>query len=129
MPSLHFDGASLSALRAWRALKALAFVALGIYFALDLIQKWWELPLPGWSRFAMLCTAAVLGLCAYYMSLRVRCPHCSHPALESFAPSWRKLRPIERNDEIRCEYCQEVTCLSGGTSPPSNISLQRDRVG
>jgi hypothetical protein len=117
---LQLSTNSRRALRGYHVLKTIAGGAL----AVGLSDNWWS-GAPKWTWELSMVTAAISGGCAVLLSRRVRCPYCEHAALESFAPSWRKILPFERQGLLRCEYCQETIDCSGGASPPSSISLHR----
>ena len=120
MAHLHLDRKSLRALWAYRVL---TFCAITLFTFSSQVDSW--LNETWWAWVASVFGAALVGICAFLMSKRVRCPDCGHSALESYRPSWRQLKPLYSRGAIRCEYCLEAITTSGGTSPPSNISLQR----
>lgn len=79
-------------------------------------------------------TVAVLSMFGFgltiYLARRVRCPSCAQPIFYRFAPTWTKppKRPGEPN-LLSCPHCYEEIDVSGGTLPPSNISLEQSRDG
>jgi hypothetical protein len=85
---------------------------------------------PAWlSMTVALLSLFGLGL-GFYLARKVRCPSCAQPVFYRFAPTWK--RPPPRPGEpslLRCPHCYEEIDVSGGTSPPSDNSLQADREG
>jgi DNA-directed RNA polymerase subunit RPC12/RpoP len=85
---------------------------------------------PAWLSMTVAILSIIgLGL-AFYLARKVRCPSCAQSVFYRFAPTWTK--PPPRSGEpnrLRCPHCHEEIDVSGGTLPPSNISLQADREG
>jgi hypothetical protein len=85
---------------------------------------------PSW----VLLTVGLLSVIGIGVALlharKVRCPSCTQPMFYRFAPTW--LKPPQRPNEpdlMRCPHCYEDVDVSGGTLPPSNISLEQSRDG
>ncbi len=81
---------------------------------------------PSWAMLVAALLAFVgIGL-ALALARKVRCPSCTRSMLYKFAPTWVKPpRPPRERGVMCCPHCHEEVDVSGGTLPPSNISLQR----
>jgi hypothetical protein len=81
---------------------------------------------PSWAvLLAALLPFVGIGL-ALALARKVQCPSCTRPMLYKFAPTWVKPpRPSRERGVMECPHCLEEIDVSGGTSPPSNISLDR----
>ena len=84
---------------------------------------------PTWLSLAVVLLSVLGVVVAIALVRKVRCPGCTRPLLFQLSPTWIKPpRPRGEPEVMCCPHCHEEIDLSGGTSPPSNISLQRDRV-
>ena len=79
-------------------------------------------PRPG---VAMLCAIVGWFVVLTLLAKRIQCPYCEKAAVASFTPSWVQVPPFGQVAEIQCVRCRETIDVSGGPSPPSNISLER----
>jgi hypothetical protein len=124
MDRLRLDGASLEAkTRAW----TLFMASLGgLAFAPAAARAWGA---PAWLSLAAMLMSVLGVVLAILMARRVRCPSCTQPMLYRFAPTWIKAPRRSGNPDVMCcPHCYEEIDVSGGASPPSNDSLQADRV-
>ena len=119
---LRLDSRSLLSLRAFRALR-ISVTAVAIIYAVAT----WFFGAPRPSGLVVLSVILGWYACLTVLARRIRCPYCTESAVASFAPSWRKVPPFRMSGNIQCAHCHEIIDSSGGTSPPSNISLQADR--
>jgi len=106
--SMHLDTRSRRALWVYRIL---AYAAPAIFLLSTQVDSW--LNETWWAWLASACLAALIGFGALFASRKVRCPACGHSAVESYAPSWRQVKPLYSRDAIRCEYCQETIVMRG----------------
>lgn len=103
---------------------ALFFASLGaLMFGSSLARL---LHAPYWVAIPVM-VLPLLGIgWALVMARNVRCPSCNQSVYYRFAPTW--IRPPRRPGEpnlLSCAHCYEEIDVSGGTSPPANVSLHR----
>jgi hypothetical protein len=122
MSHRRLDAASLTSLRAFRAVRAIVVASVVIY-----VVAYWFFGAPRAPGLAMLCLIIGWFVVLTFVSMRIRCPYCTKAAVASANPSWAKVPPFGRRGTIQCARCLEIIDASGGTPPPSNISLQADR--
>jgi hypothetical protein len=122
MPHLQLDSRSLLSLRAFRALRISVTAVVILYTVAT-----WFFGAPRVSGLVVLSVIVGWYACLTILAKRIRCPYCNESAVASYAPSWRKVPPFRMSGSIQCAHCHEIIDSSGGTSPPSNISLQADR--
>lgn len=118
MSHLQLDAGSRLSLRDFRAVRVVP-VAVVIFYAVAV----WVFGAPRAHGLAMLVFFIGWFAVLAVVGKRIRCPYCTSAAVESFSPSWLKVPPFGRR--IQCAHCQEHIDVSGGASPPSNISLER----
>jgi hypothetical protein len=124
MSHRQLDSGSLMFLRAFRALRIVVTAVVILYAVAT-----WFFGAPRVSGVVTLCVILGWYACLALLAKRIRCPYCKEQAVGNFAPSWHKVPQFRQWGNMQCARCHEIIDSSGGTSPPSNISLQRDRDG
>jgi hypothetical protein len=122
MSHLQLNSSSLMYLRVFHTLRNVVAAIVILYAVAS-----WFFGAPRVSGSVFLCVIIGWYGCLTILTKLIRCPHCTEAALPSFRPSWLNGWPFGERVSFQCVHCCESIDISGGTSPPSNISLQADR--
>jgi hypothetical protein len=122
MSHLRLDSSSLMYLRAFHALRNVVAAIVILYTIASLFFG-----APRISGWVFLCVIFGWYGCLTLLARRIRCPYCTEAALPSSRPNWLNGPPFGERVSFQCAHCHERIEVSGGTLPPSNISLQADR--